>query len=212
MELKPPRVWTRICELCGLEDGDPLTVERGVCASCEGREEGDKSMNDGSMYEFLMNPAFTDRIVCEFRNGMWCSNVPRMVKHHSLNGFSWGYPGSGPADLALNICETALLALGYAGRRVDCWEGTCFAAAWAMHQEFKARFIAPMTYEGGEIPFADVRAWIVAWWEKNRGVGGENFAHPDGRPDGAETVGAGAVIATHPDSDAWDEWRTEVNA
>ena len=33
------------------------------------------------------------------------TNVPHLVVHHSPTGYEWGYGGSGPADLALNILD-----------------------------------------------------------------------------------------------------------
>lgn len=72
-------------------------------------------------------------------------NVPHKWIHHSPDGFEWGYGGSGPADLALNI----LLAVGL--NRDN---------AWSLHQYFKWRFIANMPKEGGIIKKEDIMKWI----------------------------------------------------
>ena len=88
------------------------------------------------------------------------TNIPHHVTEHSPNGYEWGYPGSGPADLALNVLETALLAMDHKGRRMDGMKGSCFALAWALHQDFKREFIAALPHEGGVIYWPALRAWI----------------------------------------------------
>lgn len=72
------------------------------------------------------------------------TNFPQRVIYHSY-GFEWGYMGSGPADLALNI-----LAL--------CTNGK---TAVKLHQQFKEAFIATLPYEGGSITASRVREWIA---------------------------------------------------
>lgn len=73
------------------------------------------------------------------------TNVPHVWKYHSPTGFEFGYGGSGPADLALNI----LLKSG-----LDREE------AWLLHQDFKWKFIANMPREGGTIKKEEVIDWI----------------------------------------------------
>lgn len=88
------------------------------------------------------------------------TNVPVQVVHHSPTGFEWGYGGSGPADLALNIVEAYLKSLGYTGPKINCWKGECFHLSWILHQDFKWRFIATMDIAGGFISAEAVIAWI----------------------------------------------------
>lgn len=77
------------------------------------------------------------------------TNIPRNVTRHSPDGFEWGYGGSGPADLALNILlmfvEESVANLHY--------------------QDFKWAFIASLPEEGGVIQ----REAIVKWLEE-RGI------------------------------------------
>lgn len=80
----------------------------------------------------------------ERRHGTALSNVPRRITYHSLNGFEWGYGGSGPAYLALNVLYCFL----------------DFSTAWQPHQEFKADFIEGLPPEGAVIPAERIRAWI----------------------------------------------------
>lgn len=93
------------------------------------------------------------------------ANIPQLVIHHSPDGFSWGYQGSGCADLALNILELALLSQHFKGKRVKCWKGSCFEKAWQMHQEYKRQVIARIPKEGGTITGESVLQWIANWHE-----------------------------------------------
>ena len=72
-------------------------------------------------------------------------NVPHRWVYHSPDGFEWGYEGSGPAELALNI--------------LGLFVGP--AEAWHYHQEFKRGSIAQLPHEGGTIPAAFIRRWIL---------------------------------------------------
>jgi len=71
-------------------------------------------------------------------------NIPQTVSRHSPAGFEWGYGGSGPADLALNI-----LLIFVSRSQADL-----------LYQEFKRDVIANIPYEGGELDEEDVRLWI----------------------------------------------------
>jgi len=99
-------------------------------------------------------------ILSRASSGETMSNVAHKAIHHSPTGFEWGYGGSGPADLALNICESVLGRIGYTGPRIDLWKGNCFAAAWAMHQEFKRDFIASIPDEGTILDWDIVAEWV----------------------------------------------------
>jgi hypothetical protein len=72
------------------------------------------------------------------------TNVPHTVIRHSPTGFEWGYGGSGPADLALNIL------LLFVEQPV----------ADRLYQQFKWDFIASMSYEGGTISSSEIINWI----------------------------------------------------
>lgn len=89
------------------------------------------------------------------------TNVPHRVIEHSPTGYEWGYHGSGPADLALNILESALRAMGHDGQRQECWRGSCYRLAWTLHQDFKREFIVTLPHEGDVIYWPALRAWIT---------------------------------------------------
>jgi hypothetical protein len=84
-------------------------------------------------------------IILKRINGRPATNVPHRLTKHSPTGYEWGYAGSGPADLALNI----LLMF------VDP------ATAERLHQEFKQAFIATLPEEGGVIKREDIEHWIA---------------------------------------------------
>ena len=89
------------------------------------------------------------------------TNVPHLVIHHSPTGYEWGYGGSGPSDLALNILEWLLRREGYRGATVPCFAGRCFRLAWDLHQAFKRDVIAACDREDAHIPLATVTDWLA---------------------------------------------------
>lgn len=72
------------------------------------------------------------------------TNVQRLIARHSPDGFEWGYGGSGPSDLALNI----LLAY------------TNISTANRYYQDFKRDFLVNMPRSGGVIKREDVLNWL----------------------------------------------------
>ena len=86
-------------------------------------------------------------IVCQREAGRAVvEGVPHEWVWHSPAGCEWGYRGSGPANLALNILLAAT------GDRD-------FAAQY--HQEFKWRFVTDLPIEDGGIRGSDVVEWIT---------------------------------------------------
>lgn len=88
------------------------------------------------------------------------TNVPHLVVHHSPSGFEFGYAGSGPADLALNVCQWYLNSIGYRGEKSQCFDGNCWSLALVLHQDFKRDFIASAPHEGTVIPFNQIKDWF----------------------------------------------------
>lgn len=77
--------------------------------------------------------------------------LARTLCHHSPDGFEFGYGGSGPADLALNI-----LALVVSPKE-----------AWHLHQQFKWDFIA-RAKAGDLLPLSNVREWVAGFYAAER--------------------------------------------
>ena len=93
-----------------------------------------------------------DVYIARESDGTIRANVPHII-HHSPTGFQVGYGGSGPADLALSILEDHLKRTGYEGRRERTFQGTCFRAAFALHQQFKWDYVATLDQQQ--------RFWVI---------------------------------------------------
>jgi hypothetical protein len=149
------------CAICGRPLSDPRSTQRGIgpiCA-CKRRSDGDKA--DGQEGDrMIFEPLSAGILLQRDEDGGVRTNVPRTVVHHSPDGYEWGYGGSGPADLALNILEAMLHHMGWNGGTIPCYRGRCFAIAWALHQDFKWEFIATMPKGGGFLSYDTVREWI----------------------------------------------------
>lgn len=106
-------------------------------------------------------PIENGQIILERRDGQAWTNVPCLVVHHTPDGFEWGYGGSGPADLALNIIEYMLREKNFVGSKAHCFHGEAFNAAILLHQDFKWQCIATVPREkGGFIPTIAIMRWI----------------------------------------------------
>lgn len=90
------------------------------------------------------------------------TNVPHLVVEHSPTGFEFGYAGSGPADLALNVCQLYLNLMQYKGQQTQCYDGQCWSLAWSLHQDFKREFIEGISRRGATVPFEQIDAWFKA--------------------------------------------------
>jgi len=91
-----------------------------------------------------------------------CTNVSWSVVQHSPDGPEWGYPGSGPGDLALNILNAFFPPESDGYPAVKCHRGKCSRTAFTLHHEFKFQFIATLPPEGGTIPALTIKVWIEA--------------------------------------------------
>ena len=80
------------------------------------------------------------------RNGVPLSPEPsQQVRNHSPDGFSWGYHGSGPAQLALAL----LLDRGVDPRRAS-----------RLHQDFKRAFVAGFG-DSWQLTGEEIDAWAA---------------------------------------------------
>lgn len=136
------------CRLCKRALRDPRSRERGFGPVC-----WRKAMNETGAFQEGTNIVLVandpDRPDDVFFRRLLDGNietnvVPKSLKH-SPTGYEWGYAGSGPADLALNI----LLRF------------SSDEAAWRLHQEFKMQFIAGVPREGSRICGTVIKHWIL---------------------------------------------------
>ena len=101
--------------------------------------------------------------VVTYQSGTGVTRRPlRHIPCHSPTGFSWGYGGSGPADLALAMLVDFLRerppAKGWQDPRFDRW--TVRSTAWKLHQAFKWHFVA--TFEDDwELDDTQIAAWLT---------------------------------------------------
>jgi hypothetical protein len=103
-----------------------------------------------------VGPLFQHDIVCtRNQNGTASVNIQQRIVRHSPDGFEWGYAGSGPSELALNILSEFI--------------GQEAAERGGLYQRFKEQFIAPMPESGGIIKKEAILQWIGA-----QGVDHEN--------------------------------------
>lgn len=93
--------------------------------------------------------------------GRVVTNVPRTVIHHSPSGYEFGFGGSGPADLALNVLNLFVPPGADGLPPVRCYRHTASRTAWQLHQPFKWKFIGPLPEGGGVLPGTLIRAWIA---------------------------------------------------
>lgn len=88
------------------------------------------------------------------------TNVPRLVTRHSPTGFEIGYPGSGPADFALNILLCFERRFGLDADKLGGAPSGPGAFTNRWYQEFKRDFIQGMDRAGGLISGQAIAAWI----------------------------------------------------
>jgi hypothetical protein len=132
------------CIRCNRELKNPAARQIGMGKICAAKSAAD---NDGAQQpsNFLDEEAGNPDIVLRRVDGNAKTNVPRRLISHSPTGFEWGYAGSGPADLALNI----LLHVGLAREEAE-----------NLHQSFKFKFVAAVPTTGGIIKRTDIDRWV----------------------------------------------------
>lgn len=136
------------CYVCNRRLKDPESVRRGIGPTCMKRQQAKvdntRDFDEGSYSEY----AGGDIIIRRDLNGL-NFNFPRTMVKHSPTGLEIGYPGSGPADCALNIM------LQFVPQHL----------ALLVYQEFKWKFVAAMDSQGGTIK----REAIIEFLEEKLG-------------------------------------------
>jgi hypothetical protein len=91
-----------------------------------------------------------------------CEGLPKRRAHHSPTGYEWGYGGSGPADLALNILAAVIPRRDPGDRdRVRLWDGSWVCErTLQLHQHLKWELIARLPREGFTLSRQDIQDWI----------------------------------------------------
>ncbi len=164
---------TTSCYVCHRPLKDPKSIERGmgdICASHNQKDSMLANLAKQGEYtdEFDGTVPFTQAFVMKRRGPKTeadldrtvVTNISHLVAHHSPEGYEFGYAGSGPADLALNVCQLYLNITDYQGRKTKCWDGQCWTLAWMLHQDFKNAFVANAPKSGTSIPFGEIDTWM----------------------------------------------------
>ncbi|TXH47970.1 MAG: hypothetical protein E6Q97_25865 [Desulfurellales bacterium] len=106
-------------------------------------------------------------LICRrLSDGRAATNVPHIVLQHSPTGFEWGYSGSGPAELALNVLHLILPPTGWEPARplphaVRRGEHVLVSeSAERLHHLFKWAFLAGLPKAGGHIPLEVINEWV----------------------------------------------------
>jgi hypothetical protein len=105
-----------------------------------------------SFGEAALQPAFKagEAICWQFVANAFLTNVRWQVIEHSLTGLQIGYPGSGPADLALNVLAELLQPRDTADK-VICYRGVVSRMAYRLHQPFKFHFLCSANRQSGRV-------------------------------------------------------------
>lgn len=147
------------CSACGRVLQDEESVRLGIGPTCRAKlaARGETPAAPASTFD----PAVHNIRLWRDEGDEPHANIEQRIKYHSPSGFEWGYEGSGPADLALNILDRFLPASERNGvELVKAGDRLVDARAFDLHQPFKRAFIAPMLYDGGIITNAAITQWI----------------------------------------------------
>jgi len=82
------------------------------------------------------------------------TNVEHRVKHHSPTGLEYGYGGSGPSDMALNLCEMIVEEEGFETNGfVELSNGSVSRTTYRVYQDVKWALIAKVDDAGGVLAY-----------------------------------------------------------
>jgi len=139
------------CAICKKPLSNPESIKRGIGPICWNKSIANaiRKENEEGQAPILDIP-FEGDVVCKRTEKGACVNIPQLEIRHSPTGFEWGYGGSGPADLALNVLMLF----------------TDRTNAYQLHQQFKWEFISILPREGGVIKGDEIRGWLKAHEEQ----------------------------------------------
>lgn len=93
-------------------------------------------------------------------NVMGHSNVPHIVKLKSPSGFSIGYKGSAPTELALNVLEHAMRHAAYTGKREGTGGNSYFKAALILAPLMRDELGISSSGSNWLLPVQDLDEWF----------------------------------------------------
>ncbi|HVM96244.1 MAG TPA: DUF6166 domain-containing protein, partial [Candidatus Acidoferrales bacterium] len=106
-----------------------------------------------------------DVVIQRERDGTVHVNIkaPRLV-YHSPTGYEYGYGGSGPSDLALNVLEEFYVArFPTAERSARLYKGMCTEFTMMHHNDFKFAVIARLdrNVDTHRVSAESINRWIT---------------------------------------------------
>ncbi len=158
------------CRRCKRPLSNPQSRKIGFGKICAGKagvtglapENAEASNGEVLLVPQFKGPHIFDVVLSRDAQGNALTNVPHTVIWHSPTGFEFGYGGSGPADLALNILNAFVPPGVDLEDPTPCFKSECSAFAAKHHQDFKSQFIAGMSKDGGTLNAGLIKAWIYA--------------------------------------------------
>jgi len=150
------------CIKCGKTLTDPVSIKRNMGPTCWGSDIHAKGpdVKDSEHMSFLDVPMSEGIILMRRENGV-STNVPWVVIEGSPDGYEWGYNGSGPNDLSLNIIENILRGMQYRGQRSKAHKGTAYSLSHFLRVSFTREFVGKMPEEGGFIDYKTAKRWVL---------------------------------------------------
>lgn len=141
------------CRICGRPLSNELSVKRGIGPECfkqfgdlpENYEEAERSGVVISGHPFLREGLICIRLG-QGAGATAATNIPQLIVRHSPDGFEWGYGGSGPNELALNILYLVSQDLTFAQEN---------------HNDFCRTFLAGIPFEGGRVSIGEIMKWVA---------------------------------------------------
>lgn len=157
------------CAKCNRPLSNPQSIQQGygpICyAEIRAQSEAEQQKDTDRLLDIQLYPLDESVVLIRDEQGIK-TNVPRIIERHSPNGYEWGYAGSGPADLALNIIEYYVRVLRNEGVEIGnphkMREGVAHDLTLWIYQDFKCDFIATAPTEGRTIEANTVISWIKA--------------------------------------------------
>lgn len=143
--LQPAHFMHHPCSLCGRKSAHNIDRKTGLCRTCQPKMQEMLASYQHRSHDVYLPYQPGDDIKLRRDGDRLIVNVPRVFTRHSPDGYAWGYPGSGPAELALNIL---LLFADY-------------ATANPLYQDFKQEFLADLPSAGGNINATLIQAWLA---------------------------------------------------
>ena len=147
------------CIVCKRPLTNKASIMAGIGPVCSAKQRLEDKEHPDMIYD--QSPLNLGVMIHRYGDHKKVTNVPWICVSHSPDGFEWGYGGSGPSDLALNIIENVLRYTGHKEPQSKCSvRGEAFYLTWAIYQDFKREFIATMPNDGGTIPLQRILDWI----------------------------------------------------